>query len=385
MPANALLQKLSNAYRVAHIQFPALRAVTLAQWMLESGRATSELAKQHNNFGGLKWRSEMAPHATKVRYTAHDGEDDYCEFATVEKYIAGYWAFIARAPYHGWEQHAGSAQDFIRFIGPIYTPSATYADKVLALLAEAKALLNANGVPNAVPAGPTVHAAATDLGSIVIDPGHGGAHNVSGSSANNATSFSGAKEKDLTLDFCRILRAQLVAQAQSANERINVVMTRDSDINPTGAERARMARDNNAKLFLCLHFNGSANATVRGSETFYRAAQNGNLNLNDDMAFARDVHGALIAAMKALDPGAKDRGVKPDTETQPGALGVLNDANLGNHAGGRMCRAAYIEAEFISNAQADKLLISGPNALANRSRVMAEIGTAIRKHMKAMP
>src|ERR1700677_4656819 len=34
---------------------------------------------------------------------------------------------------------------------------------------------------------------------IVIDPGHGGARDVDESSANNATSPSGVKEKDLTL------------------------------------------------------------------------------------------------------------------------------------------------------------------------------------------
>nr|AHZ45666.1 N-acetylmuramoyl-L-alanine amidase [uncultured bacterium] len=382
MPANALLQKLANAYRGRNISHPQLRGVTLAQWMLESGRATSELATQHLNFGGLKWRSEMTPHATKVRYKAHDGEDDYCKFASVEAFIDGYWAFLARAPYKGWEERAGTPQEFIRFIGPIYTPSAGYADKVLALLAEAEGLLGgtadaAAGSPDAV--------GITNLGTIVIDPGHGGQKTVEGSSWNNATSFSGVKEKDLTLDFCRILRTELLAQAQKANEHVDVVMTRDSDVNPTGAERAGKAASSNAKLFLCLHFNGLDDKSVRGSETFYRAAENGNLNLQDDIAFARDVHSALIGAMQAIDAGAKDRGVKPDTKSGPGKLGVLNDGSLGNKAGAKMCRAAYIEVEFITHPEVDKLLVSGPNAFANRTTVMAAVARAIRHHMKAMP
>ena len=380
MPAT-LLQNLASAYRAAQIEHPQLRAVSLAQWMLESGRASSKLATEHLNFGGLKWRSEMTPFATRVTFTAHDGEDDYCKFASIDKFIAGYWAFLERTPYTGWKQHAASGESFIRFIGPIYTPSAGYAEKVLKLVAEADALLGAAGAPGASPGAPT---ALADLGAIVIDPGHGGTQNVPGSSANNATSVSGVREKDLTLRFCRVLRDELVQQSQNAGERIKVVMTRDSDINLTGSARAGHASANGAKLFLCLHFNGLTNATVRGSETFFRAQENGNLNLADDMAFARDVHAGLMAGMRAIDPNARDRGVKPDNQTGPGALGVLNDAALGNSVGGRACRAAYIEAEFITHPDVDRLLISGPQAQANVRTVMGHVATAIRKHMKAM-
>src|SRR4030095_16567629 len=80
MAANKLLQKLATIYRGDEIQYPELRAVTLAQWMLESGRATSKLAKLHYNFGGIKWRREMAPYATRIQYEASDGVDYYCKF-----------------------------------------------------------------------------------------------------------------------------------------------------------------------------------------------------------------------------------------------------------------------------------------------------------------
>jgi N-acetylmuramoyl-L-alanine amidase len=66
MAVNELLMRLATIYKGEEIRHPQLRAVTLAQWMLESGRATSDLAKLHYNFGGLKWRSEMAGHATKI-------------------------------------------------------------------------------------------------------------------------------------------------------------------------------------------------------------------------------------------------------------------------------------------------------------------------------
>lgn len=392
MAANALLQKLITIYRGEKIQYPKLRAVTLAQWMLESGRATSKLATLHYNFGGLKWRREMAPFATKIKYEANDGVDFYCKFATVENFIAGYWAFLNRAPYSGWEEETDTAEDFIGFIGPIYTPSKNYAAKVLKLVPEAEGLLAstapvrvaARRAPRRATAG--VAAASTiDLGTIVIDPGHGGTASVSGSSANNAISVSGVKEKKLTLDFCLILRDELLNQAANAGERIEVVLTRETDVNLTGAARAGMAFSNKAKLFLCLHFNGSGTASIRGTETFFRAKVNDNLNLADDMSFATDVQRALFGAIKALDPAAKDRGVKPDTESTPGALGVLNDKALGNDRVTRMCRSAYIEAEFITNPGVETLLISGPNAVANRTNAMAAVATAIRGHMRGMP
>ena len=386
MPANALLLRLVDVYSSENIRHPVLRAVTLAQWMLESGRATSKLAKEHYNFGGLKWRKEMAAYATKISYEAHDGVDFYCKFATLESFINGYWAFLNRAPYSGWESHAGNGEDFIRFIGPIYTPSKNYADKVLALVPEAEALLAASAArtPALTTGGPAAAAAAANLGAIVVDPGHGGTTNEPGSSANNAISVSGVKEKKLTLDFCLILRDELIKQADKAGETIKVVLTRTTDVNLSGKKRAGMAFTEKAKLFLCIHFNGLDNPAVSGAETFFRAQENGNLNLEDDIAFADSVHEGLMAGMRSINPTAKDRGVKPDTDSGPGALGVLNDKNLGNDKAARMCASAYIEAEFITNVKVDKLLISGPDAIPNRTKVMASVAQSIRAHMKEM-
>lgn len=385
MTANKLLQKLATIYHGDEIRYPELRAVTLAQWMLESGRATSKLAKLHYNFGGIKWRREMAPYATRIQYEASDGVDYYCKFATIENFISGYWAFLNRAPYTGWEEHVDTPEDFIRFIGPIYTPTRKYADKVLNLVPEAAELLNSAPSPVPLAEARAASDAAGGLGTIVIDPGHGGTTNLPGSSANNAISRSGVKEKKLTLDFCLILRDELLRQATAANEIINVVLTRTTDVNLAGTARAGMAFTNRAKLFLCLHFNGLSNASVRGTETFFRAAANTNLNLEDDIAFATDVHNALFNAFKALDAGAKDRGVKPDTLSGPGSLGVMNDHALGNDRVEKMCRSAYIEAEFISNAAVDTLIVSGPNAVANRTKLMAAVAKAIRTHMRSMP
>ena len=380
-PPNDLLKRLAIVYKGENIRHPQLRAVTLAQWLLESGRAKSKLAKLHLNFGGLKWRPEMATFATKISFEAHDGVDNYCKFATIENFINGYWAFLNRSPYSGWEERASDAQAFIKFIGPIYTPTEGYADRVLALVPEATALLSETEETPIV----ITSSGNTDLGAIVIDPGHGGTQNVAGSSANNAISRSGVKEKKLTIEYALLLQQALVNKSDRANERIKVILTRTTDVNVTGSKRAAMAFENDAKLFLSIHFNGSTTASTRGTETFFRAPQNGNLNLDDDKSFASDVQAAVMSAIMSFDDSANDRGIKPDTQTRIGALGVLNDVRLGNDRRTVMCHAALVEIEFISNPTVDRLLVSGAEAVANRTKIVTSLAKTLRRRMKTMP
>lgn len=388
MPANSLLERLALLYSQESTRHPQLKEVTLAQWMLESGRATSKLATEHYNFGGLKWRPEMAPYAKRISYEAHDGKDFYCKFPTIESFINGYWAFINRSPYSGWEEHVESGEDYIRFIGPIYTPTNGYANNVLQLVPEAEELLasvagngNGNGTGTSTS---TTTTTLPSLGTIVIDPGHGGTSTVGDSSPNNAISASGVKEKKLTLDFCLILRDSLQQAAAKKNKQIKVVLTRTGDVNVGIKDRAGVAAANKANLFLCLHFNGSANKNLRGVETFFRAAQNTNLNLEDDKDFANVVNESLFNSLKSIDPNAEDRGVKPDTQSGPGRLGVMNDNSLGNKNRPDKCRSCYVELEFITNPRVDKLLISGPDAVKNRGIVMGNLATRLVDYLETM-
>lgn len=134
------------AAREASIEAPALRAITLAQWALESGWGTSRLATEHANFAGLKWRPEMEGLAKPVQYQAHDGLDTYCAFASVAAFIAGYWRFVNRSPYKGWQVFASDPEGYIRFLhGRGYAQDAAYPGKVMALLDEAQALLEQVG------------------------------------------------------------------------------------------------------------------------------------------------------------------------------------------------------------------------------------------------
>lgn len=223
---------------------------------------------------------------------------------------------------------------------------------------------------------------AESLGTIVLDPGHGGTEKLGGSSPNNATSISGVKEKKLTLDFCLLLQDSLAKAAEAKGKTIKVVLTRTTDVNVGIRARANVAATHKADLFICLHFNGLDNKTVRGVETFFRAKSNGNLNLSEDMDFAKKVNDSLFDSLKAIGPGAKNRGVKPDTETGPGNLGVLDDTSLGNVNRPVKCRSCYIELEFISNPQVEEQLISGANAAQNRRLMMDNLAKVLVDYLE---
>jgi hypothetical protein len=138
---------LVRAASTADIPAPQLRAVTLAQWGLESGWGKSELSRKHGNYAGLKWRPEMKGFATKVRYEAHDGPDDYCAFSTAEQFIKGYWRFIARTPYLGWETHASDPHAYVSFLKACgYAGDPLYVDKVMSLLPQAETMLAAQSL-----------------------------------------------------------------------------------------------------------------------------------------------------------------------------------------------------------------------------------------------
>jgi N-acetylmuramoyl-L-alanine amidase len=130
-----LWDALKAAYAGMSIEYPHLKAITYAQWALESGHGSSLLARNHLNFAGMKWRPFMSDVASKVWYNAHDGGEFYCKFASLQNFIAGYWLRLDRHPsYHGWRQHTATAEDFIRFIGPIWAPPSAnpnYVAKVL--------------------------------------------------------------------------------------------------------------------------------------------------------------------------------------------------------------------------------------------------------------
>ncbi len=206
-------------------------------------------------------------------------------------------------------------------------------------------------------------------GIVVIDPGHGGTGSLGGSDGNHAVSASGVKEKALTLILANLVKSELQAAAAAGGHTITIFMTRTGDVNLSLKDRAHVARTNHADRFLSIHMNASDQHNARGVETFVRQAQD-NVNLNDDRRFATNIQNAVLHAIKARDPGTKDRGVKEMK------LGVLRDDSLGNTAGGH-CRACLLEVEFLDVPAVDVLLNTGANATAVRSEIAKAIAGAI--------
>jgi len=95
------------------------------------------------------------------------------------------------------------------------------------------------------------------LRSVVIDAGHGGAE-------EGARGADGITEKTVTMAVARRLKAALEARLG-----IRVILTRDGDNAVALDQRASVANNNKADLFISLHANASVRPSVSGAEVFY--------------------------------------------------------------------------------------------------------------------
>jgi N-acetylmuramoyl-L-alanine amidase len=107
--------------------------------------------------------------------------------------------------------------------------------------------------------------APREIKTIVIDPGHGGLE-------KGAEGASGTLEKDITLAISQKLKLVI-----ERNLAFRVVLTRDKDIDVSLDNRAALANNNRAALFLSIHVNGSYQHKAEGAETFFLS-----LNASDE-------------------------------------------------------------------------------------------------------
>lgn len=125
----------------------------------------------------------------------------------------------------------------------------------------------------------SVHVGA--MPSVVIDVGHGGECD-SGcetertlSSANNATSPGGLKEKDLTLELALEIQRQIHLLSENDPQHgLDCILTRSCNTNPDFLQRALICGQVSAppKAIISLHFNASQNHRALGTVTMIRAA-----------------------------------------------------------------------------------------------------------------
>lgn len=119
-----------------------MKIAALSQFILESARGTSRLALDYCNYGGIKFRPELEKIAVPVGYKAHDGLDTYAQFEGDAAFWEGYWIFISRSPYKGYEKFAHDKLGYIQHLKACgYAESPDYVAKVSALFGEARSLL----------------------------------------------------------------------------------------------------------------------------------------------------------------------------------------------------------------------------------------------------
>jgi len=199
------------------------------------------------------------------------------------------------------------------------------------------------------------------MATVVIDPGHGGEVMVGGSSPNNATGPSGTKEKTLTLDIG--LKTKTILEQQG----VNVLMTRDNDRNIGIADRVLVAKNAAAHTFLSIHFNGSTDPSIQGTETWI---SNTVSDESISAKLARTVQKKVVNVT-----GYKDRGVKAES---PDPSGVLNPTN--HHINSSIC---LVEISFLTNPADESRLTFGQSGESYKMSLAESLALAVFDELKS--
>ena len=135
-------------------------------------------------------------------------------------------------------------------------------------------------------------APAGSLRTIVVDAGHGGAE-------EGARGPDGTLEKNVTLAVARRLKGALEARLG-----VRVILTRDGDGAVGLDERAAVANNNKADLFISLHANASLRPAAAGAEVFY-------LSLDEYGDAAQRVANSASESLPIFGGGTRDIEVIP--------------------------------------------------------------------------
>jgi len=211
---------------------------------------------------------------------------------------------------------------------------------------------------------------------VVIDAGHGG-HDA-------GAVGSKSKEKDITL----ALALKLGKLIQSYFNDVKVIYTRDSDEFVELYQRAKIANENHANLFICIHINSSENKQPYGFETFVMGLKKSQANL----AVAKKENAAILLEKDyknnydGFDPNSPeaniifslyqnaylDLSLDFSARIQKQFMKRVSSKDRGVSQAGFLVLyktampAVLIEAGFISNQKEEEFLISenGKNTIA---------------------
>ena len=189
---------------------------------------------------------------------------------------------------------------------------------------------------------------------VVLDPGHGGKFPHDG-----AHGRGGLVEKDVSLAVAQKTKELLEAAGAT------VVLTRESDDDVSLADRARVANDAGADLFLSIHCNSMESRedrkVTRGVETYF---------LSPDPT---DAEAKLLAELENGGPDSV-----PLPKAASAVEGILNDLALGQARNDSAVLARFVQNHVVRGARADSrgvrqapfLVLSG----TRMPSVLVEIG-----------
>lgn len=215
---------------------------------------------------------------------------------------------------------------------------------------------------------------------VVIDPGHGGARDSGSQSArtlsasNNATSPSGLREKDLTLELSLEIKKQVEALASAhRGVRIDCVLTRSDDSNPDFAKRAALCASLKMPpaAIVSIHFNASDKHDSLGTLSVVHN-KNVSTNYERDHAFASGLTKSTHGAITRFLPASSARSPITDAHLHHGA-GSNFFHQIGLHPVLKAVPKCFLEVEFMDRRDVDqKLLQNRKTSFPVIARAIAE-------------
>ena len=214
---------------------------------------------------------------------------------------------------------------------------------------------------------------------LVIDPGHGGAD-------GGALGPGGRYEKDVTLALARRLRAAAVDSLS-----IQAYLTRDGDLDVPLDERAAIANNFNANIFISLHANGSRVASAKGTEVFFLSYT----AVDDEARRIAIQEGAILDRAPTTDQDvglilwdmAQAAQLENSSRLASNLHREIADAALSRSRGvkqapfrvlvGATMPAALVEVGFITNPEEEKLLGSEAHQTRITNAIIQGLGRFI--------
>ena len=211
---------------------------------------------------------------------------------------------------------------------------------------------------------------------LVIDAGHGG-HDPGAVGANS-------HEKNINL----AVALKVGALIQKNHPDVKIIYTRKDDTYITLFNRAKVANDNRANLFVSIHTNSAHNKTAVGTETFVFGLSKSQSNKESVMRensviLLEDDHETKYGVLNPNDPSSyimfefmqnryRDNSIDFASLVQQHFTHELNRRNRGVKEGEFIvlhrsaCPAVLIELGFISNLEEERYMNSakGQNELA---------------------